>query len=321
MDFLHFGHLFCQKWHLFSQFWEFKIKVYIEVDAIGVSIWILRCIGWTGLLRWFSWGSSLLEFWIWLDAVGLAVLSGLGCRETCLPEGRLHLPWSLTSNNCRAPGRMLDTLLPTPLWLKASWAGNDKLCWSCLRQFLNQHESAASRFYAEVLATHVLLEVRASDIQQKQISDRGQRARQSTDRNQAPASSASPQHFMCLSSSLTSFWLTPQISRAPTRVMELALEKHFQYWLHRPQKEPTRPHLKGHYRQGATVLDRATDLEQAIAHQITQQRYSATVAAIGLRGTRSHVRRRHHLPKLSVPRATEGLSEVLVSGPKSCHPP
>ena len=92
--------------------------------------------------------------------------------------------------------------------------------------------------------------------------------------------------------------------------MELALEKHFQYWLHQPQKEPTRPHLKGHYRHGATVLDRATDLE-------TQQRYLATVAATGLRGTRSHVRRRHHLPKLSVPRATEGLSEVLVSGPKS----
>jgi hypothetical protein len=97
--------------------------------------------------------------------------------------------------------------------------------------------------------------------------------------------------------------------------MELALEKHVQYWLHRPQEEPTRPHLKGHYRHGATVLDRATDLEQAIAPHITQQRYSATVAATGLRGTRSHVRRRHHLPKLSVPRATEGLSEVLVSGP------
>ena len=48
------------------------------------------------------------------NAVGLAVLSGLGCRKTRLPEGRLHLPWSLTSDNGRAPGRMFDTLLPIP---------------------------------------------------------------------------------------------------------------------------------------------------------------------------------------------------------------
>jgi hypothetical protein len=35
-------------------------------------------------------------------------------RVSRLPEGRLHLPWSLTSDNCRAPGRMFDTLLPIP---------------------------------------------------------------------------------------------------------------------------------------------------------------------------------------------------------------
>ena len=76
-------------------FWEFKIEIYVEVDAIVVSIWILKHIGWTGLLRWFEdvscslilppmfpWGSGLLEYWIrlYVRTVGLAVLSGLGCR-------------------------------------------------------------------------------------------------------------------------------------------------------------------------------------------------------------------------------------------------
>ena len=64
-------------------FWEFKIEVYVEVDAIVVSIRILRCICWTGLLRWFedvscsvvlplrfSWGSGLLEYWIRLYVRG-----------------------------------------------------------------------------------------------------------------------------------------------------------------------------------------------------------------------------------------------------------
>jgi hypothetical protein len=48
------------------------------------------------------------------EAIGLAALSGLGCRKTCLPEGHLRLPWSLTSDNGRAPGRMFGTLLPIP---------------------------------------------------------------------------------------------------------------------------------------------------------------------------------------------------------------
>jgi hypothetical protein len=48
------------------------------------------------------------------EALVLAVLSCLGCSEIRLPEGHLHLPWSLTSDNCRAPGQMLDTLLPIP---------------------------------------------------------------------------------------------------------------------------------------------------------------------------------------------------------------
>ncbi len=46
--------------------------------------------------------------------VGLAVLSCLGCHSIQLPEGSIHLPWSLTSNNCSAPGQMFDNLLPIP---------------------------------------------------------------------------------------------------------------------------------------------------------------------------------------------------------------
>ncbi len=63
--------------------WEFKIEFYVKNDAIVVSIRILRCIGWTGLLRWFedvscsvllpllfSRGSGLLEYWIQLYVWG-----------------------------------------------------------------------------------------------------------------------------------------------------------------------------------------------------------------------------------------------------------
>ncbi len=125
------------------KFWEFKIEVYVEVDASVVSIRILRCIGWTGLLRWFedvscsvvlpvrfSWGSGLLEYWIrlyvrsrWFGcSLRLGMPFKLACQKAvfifpghwrattvvlqdeCLTSSRTRTEWDVQSERGRARG-------------------------------------------------------------------------------------------------------------------------------------------------------------------------------------------------------------------------
>jgi hypothetical protein len=116
-------------------FWAFKTEVYVEVDAIVVSIQVLKRIGWTGPLRRcedvfcnlilpprFPYRSGLLEtgFDCIFEAVGWTVLSGW-CY-TGLPEGRLHLSFGLwratpvvLQDECLTPylsPRRISCLLP-----------------------------------------------------------------------------------------------------------------------------------------------------------------------------------------------------------------
>jgi hypothetical protein len=126
------------------KFWKLEIWVYVEVDAIVVLVWVLKCIGYemeTGLLHWskdvssehsslslflkicvihslcFSRRSGLIEYWIqlyvWSSWFGCPLLLWM---LLCLPA---RCPFSsvsclLTSNNYCAPGVMIDTLLPIP---------------------------------------------------------------------------------------------------------------------------------------------------------------------------------------------------------------